>query len=822
MTKKTIRTERRRRVEPAGPEGRERADVPRRRRPDRAPPSRPPGGAPPLRPSAGAPGSGGAAPGGKLPMSVILILGLIAICFIGAMFIFGGGGDGGDTAVLSPPDSQPDQDFSGADAAPTLPPATFIPPPASTEGQTWLVMLYQDADDKILEQDIYLDLNEAERIGSTDRVHIVAQVDRYAGGYQGDGNWTSTRRYYVTQDNDLGRVNSRLIADIGEANMADGQTLVDFVTWAIDTFPADKHVLIMSDHGIGWPGGWSDPAPGGRGDATIPLASRLGDQLYLMELDDALQQIRDETGLAQFELIGMDACLMGHLEVFSALAAHARYAVASQEVEPALGWAYTGFLAELARNPDMTGADLGQFIVNSYIDEDQRIVDDQARAEYLRQGSPLGGLFDLLGGGGGATMSAGQLARQLEKNVTLTAVDLAALPVLMDSFNALSYALQGADQQAVAQARSYAQSFTSVFGSNVPASYIDLGNFVQLLQQRDGSSAVADAGSQVLAALNQAVLATKNGPNKPGATGVSIYFPNSQLYGNPLSGPESYTAAARRFAEESLWDEFMAFHYTGRSFDLTDTTAAVPDRAAGIEAPGAGGVTVSPITAADSVAAPGQPVLLSIDVSGANVGYIYLFAGFLDQAANAIFIADNDYLEAPDTREASGVFYPDWGMEPFTMEFEWEPVVFALNDGRNSVVAALTPQTYGATYEEATYTVDGIYTYVDGEQRHARLLFQDGVLQQVFGFAGDGSTGAPWEITPQTGDRFTVLEQWMDLDSSGRVSQRTTQEGGTLTFGDRPFTWEALDAAPGRYVVGFIVTDLDGNEYPVFTQLTVE
>ena len=40
-------------------------------------------------------------------------------------------------------------------------------------------MLYQDADDKILEQDIYVDLNEAERVGSSDRVNIVAQMDRF-------------------------------------------------------------------------------------------------------------------------------------------------------------------------------------------------------------------------------------------------------------------------------------------------------------------------------------------------------------------------------------------------------------------------------------------------------------------------------------------------------------------------------------------------------------------------------------------------------------------------------------------------------------------
>jgi len=51
------------------------------------------------------------------------------------------------------------------------------------------------------------------------------------------------------------------------------------------------------------------------------------------------------------------------------------------------------------------------------------------------------------------------------------------------------------------------------------------------------------------------------------------------------------------------------------------------------------------------------------------------------------------------------------------------------------VVAHFTPQSYGASFEDAIYTVDGIYTYGDdGESRYARLYFNDGVLRQVFGF----------------------------------------------------------------------------------------
>jgi hypothetical protein len=684
-------------------------------------------------------------------------------------------------------------------------------------------MLYQDADDQILEQDIYLDLNEAERVGSSDRVQIVTQIDRYSAGFQGDGDWSSARRYYVTRDEDLDRVGSQLVEDLGEANMSGGETLVDFATWAIQTFPADKHVLIMEDHGMGWPGGWTDPAPGGRGSPQTPLESALGDQLYLMELAQALEEIRDRTGLEQFELVGMDACLMSHLEVLSALTPHARYAVASQETEPSVGWAYAAFLEDLVANPDMGGAELGQLIVSTYIREDERIVDDEARAEFLRGGSPLGGLFDLLGGSTGSTMSAQQLAQQMSQNVTLAALDLAAVPQLTAVFNDFSFALQGARQQDVAEARNYAQSFTSVFGRDLPPSYIDMGHFAQLLKQVSSSPDVSAAADDLLAALGQTVIAERHGSGKAGATGISVYFPNSQLYGSPVTGPESYTTIARRFADETLWDDFLAFHYTGRAFEPSENAVVVPDRGQAVVAPGAGEIAVSPLELSSDVAGPGQPVLMSADVSGENIGYIYLFAGFLDQAANSIYMADTDYLESNDTRELNGVFYPDWGEGDFTLEFEWEPIVFALNDGVNRVQALLTPETYGASFEETVYTVDGVYTYAEGgETRYARLYLRDGFLRQVFGFTGENGTGAPREIIPQPGDTFTVLEKWLDLDAQGNVTETAQQEGGTLTFRDQMFSWEELDAAPGQYVIGFIVEDLDGNSTETYGAVTVE
>jgi hypothetical protein len=818
--KTKVRARRRRPRGRSEPGERDRAEAPRRRRDDAgkgpAPPDKPPppsGGRPriplgrPSRPSGGGP---------RIPLVGVALLGVVFVCVF-VVFLILSPSEPGDDYVLDVPTEAVDSSQPIAQAPPTNTPQPFTPPPRSSGEQTWLVMLYQDADDKILEQDIYIDLNEAERVGSSDRLHIVAQVDRFRKGYQGDGDWASTKRFYITQDQDLERVRSQEVADLGEVNMADGDTLVDFATWAIETFPADKHVLILSDHGMGWPGGWTDPAPGGRGDDNVALAD-MGDELFLMEMDEALEQIRTQTGLEKFELIGLDACLMGHVEVFSALSPHARYAVASQETEPALGWAYTAFLRALQENPDMDGADLGRLIVQSYVRQDERIVDDEARGRFLGQGSSLGGLFGTLGG-----TTAEQLARQMEDDITLTAIDLAAMPALMDSLNELSFALTEIRQPIVAAARTYAQSFTSVFGKNVPPSYIDLANFSQLLKRESGSDSIAQATDRLLAALGQAIVAERHGHKKPGASGVSIYFPNSQLYGSRFTGPESYTTVAHRFASESLWDDFLAYHYTGRPFEPAAGEIAVPSRTATISGPGSGTIEVAPITLSSSVAAPGQPVLLSTEIRGQNIGHIYLFVGYLDRELNSIFVADTDYLESGETREIGGVYYPSWGEgEVISLEFEWEPIMYALNDGVQSALALFAPEDYGALPEEAVYTVEGTYTFADGSgTRHARLYFSNGVLKQVYGFTGQDATGAPREILPEPGDTFTVLEQWIDLGAGEGAVQYATQPGGTVTFGGEVLAWEELDAAPGEYVVGFIVEDLDGNAFKAYEMVTV-
>lgn len=769
------------------------------------------GGAAPSRPT----GGGLTIPtGGKLGGCG----GFIVLILIIAYVLLSQGGGGTDELTV-----EQSQTIESAPISENLP--TNTPRPTRTAavsgktGQKWLVMLYQDADDQILEQDIFVDLNEAELVGSSERVTIVAQVDRFRGAFQGDGNWTATRRYLVTQDRDLTAIRSKLLDELGEVNMADGSALVDFVTWAVQNYPADRYALILSDHGMGWPGGWSDPSPGGSDSGRAPLISVLGgDNLFLSEIDQALEQIRQQTGLDKFDVIGMDACLMSQLEVYAALQPHARFAVASEETEPSLGWAYASFLQKLVDHPDLSSEQLVSEIVTSYVEQDQRIVDDQARAEFLRQGSPMGAFFSA------SSVSAAQLARQIERSATLTAVDLGALPDLMAQYNNFAYVLQSEEQSAIASARSYAQSYTSIFGKEVSPSYIDLGHFVQLAARQTGSREVNQAASTVLDALNRAIVAEKHGSSKPGSTGIAIYFPNSTMYRSPYTGPQSYNAIASRFVRSSLWDDFLAFHYNDRPFSLDAIEAVSPSSGAPSRAPGAGAISVRSIASSSDTAAPGQPVRLSAEITGQNIGYIYLFIGLFDAQSNSIYVADTDYLESSQTLGLGGVYYPVWPKnESFTINFEWDSTIFSISDGTTTALALLNPVAYGASAEDAVYVVKGIYTFAgSGEQRYAQLHFINGKLAQVLGFKGQDDTGAPAEITPAQGDTFTILRKWLELDSDGNIRQTVYEQGDTLTFrAGASFTWEEVYAPAGEYLVGFLVSDLDGNLSQAYTRITV-
>jgi hypothetical protein len=694
-----------------------------------------------------------------------------------------------DTGPTSTPTAPITEDLPDTDptSTPTAP-ITQDLPESNPQTQTWLVMFYFDADDVILEEAVYFDLNEVEMIGSTDRVKMVAQIDRSEGAFTGDGDWTSARRYYLTQDDDLNTINSQLIADLGEVDMGNSNTLVDFATWAIQSYPADKVVLIMSDHGSGWPGGWTD---------VSPLDSS-GNWIYLTDLEGALGQIIADTGIRQFELVGMDACLMSMLEVYNGLAPYAHYAVASEDSEPSIGWAYASFLGDLAAQPEMSGADLGRAIVESYIIEDQGILNDEARERTL---SYYG-------------TSAGEVTQEMNKTITIAAVDLSALQPLNTAMDNFLYALKNVDQTKVAEARSYAQAFYNVFDETYPSPYIDLSNFADFVVTTTGDQAVSQSTQQLQTALSGAVIAEKHGDQRPGATGISVYFPVSELYWNEELGYAYYTEATRSSASQNLWDDFLAYHYAGQEFGLGN-----PSREARLPAPGAAQISIAPLTFSANSIQSGDILNIQTEITGDKVAYIYLFGLVKNNRDNRYLLYFIDYLQADErSQEQNGVAYPVWERSngKIHLSIDWDLSADAVCDDTNCVLALVNPDKYTPQPENRLYYVEGWYVYSEtGNRIEATMYFYnegDNLIRNIIANpVGNDSIVNPSAVIPKPGDQFLTMNTELTFDDSG-IFHSTFHEGYSLTFGDQPFYYgNSGDPSPAEYVVGIMVKDMDGN-----------
>lgn len=680
------------------------------------------------------------------------------------------------------------------------PPTAQNLPTVDPENQTWLVMLYLDADDGVLEEDIFFDLNEAEMIGSTDRVQIVAQMDRSDETFTNDGDWTTAHRYHLAQDTDLTTIHSELIVDLGEVDMGSRDTLVDFATWAIQTYPADNYVLILSDHGSGWTGGWSDSEP----------QNSNGNWLYLTDVEYALAQTIANTGIRQFELIGMDACLMSMLEVYNSLAPYAHFAVASQEIEPAFGWAYTSFLGALTSQPSMNGADLGRAIVSSYIQEDQRIRNDDARVGLLTNY------------GMSSDVSADDLAKEMESTITIAAVDLSTLPTFNGALDAFLTTLKGVDQSQVAESRSYAQAFYNVFDDTYPSPYIDLSNFGSFLVETTRNEQVAQTFQQLQSAYTVTVIAERHGNQRPGSRGISVYFPVSELYWDEEFGSAYYTEATQQSSSVTLWDDFLAYHYAGQDFGQGN-----PSKETRLPAPGGSQVIIAPIILSETILAPKEKVNIQTDISGENIANISLVALYKYEGRYLAYFLD--YIQGDKSEEQNGVMFPVWERvnDQIHIDLDWVPAPDAVCNGTTCAFALLNPDKYAPDTKDLLYFVEGWYISAQtGEKVEGTLYFNNYGENQIHHIVvhtpGNNAVILPRERIPVPGDQFMMLDTWWTVGQNGEIED-SYQEGNVLSFSDEPlYTVSKGDADPGEYAIGIMVEDMDGFLTYQFAPIEIE
>lgn len=152
------------------------------------------------------------------------------------------------------------------------------------------------------------------------------------------------RQIWCIDDNGI-----QLVKELKQADMTKKSALVEFLSYGLSNYAADRNMLVFWDHGGGTKGGFGY-------DENYET-----DGLTLKDLSDAIAQAG-----TKFDFIGFDACLMATIETAYALEPYADYLIASEEYEPGDGWYYTNFLTKLANKPNMDTVTLGKAIIDDF------------------------------------------------------------------------------------------------------------------------------------------------------------------------------------------------------------------------------------------------------------------------------------------------------------------------------------------------------------------------------------------------------------------------------------------------------------------------
>jgi len=383
----------------------------------------------------------------------------------------------------------------------------------------WTIMVYMSDCD--LEEYALKDINEMEEIPSGPHLNLVVQLDRWESPSpkddRSDGNWTTAKRFLIQPDDDPKSIGSQELEDIGEINTADPAELVDFTTWAMDSYPADRYALVLWNHGSGIDG------------ICWEQSMDEDDVITVQELGSALQEITEYAG-KPLDIVGFDACLMSTIEVAYEIAPYARYLIGSEITEPTYGWDYST-LGYLVNDPFMTEEEIGDELID----------------EYLAQ-------VDILSS---------------RRSLSLGMYDLTMTYKVVEDLDAMSNTINSAGTTEVYNmrvARKYAQPISDGHSSDA----VDLMDYTENIMDLSENTQVIKEAQDLIDSMNQMVLRFEkvqgiSDLETEGLNGLSIYSPD---FKEVLDYNEDYNDL--KFVQDTSWEDLLLTYYNNMKLDMED------------------------------------------------------------------------------------------------------------------------------------------------------------------------------------------------------------------------------------------------------------
>ena len=629
----------------------------------------------------------------------------------------------------------------------TLSSYAWTTPVAAGRGteDTWAIYWYLCGSD--LETDAgcaSADLEELARVDLPENISVIIQTGGAIEWHNGIDPEVSSRYLYNSDG-------FTLVDEQPLANMGDAETLEDFLRFCNEEYPADRQAVIFWNHG-------------GGSVAGVAFDELHGfDSLTLQEIGEAFAAAETANG-KKYELVGFDACLMATIDTAAALGDYADWFVASQEIEPGIGWAYDVFFQDLADNPGMNGAELGKAICDSYY----------AACEEIGQS-------DI---------------------VTLSVIDLSQIAPLVNAYDAMgTEALAGAGMSptyinAFGRAARSAENYGGNNASEGYANMVDLGS----LTTQAGEALLPVTSEALLSALENAVYYQVQGYYRQQASGLSCYFNYNGDYENYMG-----------FADEGISPAFAYYFDYALSGAVSDEmieylSAAAPVYSEEeilpqtIETPDAAELEDFPVSVIDE-----QYVELSLGSELADsLAGVYFHLAYIDIESNiAVFLGlDNDL----DANWESGVFQDNfrgvWGsideqlvymeISEETADYQLYAVPVLCNGEEYTMIVSYI-------YSTENYQILGLRRGIDEygmADKNIRPLIPGDILEPLL-YAMDLDSDD--EMQPFAGDAIIITQntEFMETD---------------LGDGDFMFVFEMKDMQNNSYLSEAVMIAVENGE----------
>ncbi len=212
----------------------------------------------------------------------------------------------------------------------------------------WTILVYM-AGDNNLWQNAVQDVNDMESVAIPANLNLIVQTDLPA-----DSPYPGGQRRRIRTDSSP-QITSPLLANLGEIDSGDPQTLKSFVNWGFQHYPAQRKMLVVWGHGDNW----------FKGDEPKWICPDNGAQSLISVAAGELQEALD--GIPQLDILLFDACSMQSVEVLAEVLDAADYVVGSEELVPAAGFPYQTMLPLFATGSvEQIAALLPQKYLESY------------------------------------------------------------------------------------------------------------------------------------------------------------------------------------------------------------------------------------------------------------------------------------------------------------------------------------------------------------------------------------------------------------------------------------------------------------------------